>query len=171
MRQMAHLGDVIAETLEHRVDPESDQRTRQLAQWMRSVNLEPLDASRMAVLRHCESGAELRFIYEFARLPGVRAQGDDGLTNGRIVIRCQVTAGIFRLDFLATNGRASIAVEIDGLGFHRQTPEQVQDDYTRQRKLLLAGYPIARFTAAEVFGDPTGCWQQLRWILEAWPHG
>lgn len=47
-----------------------------------------------------------------------------------------------------------LAVECDGHAFHEKTAEQAARDKSRDRDLLNDGFPVMRFTGAEVYADP-----------------
>ncbi len=56
------------------------------------------------------------------------------------------------------NPPVSFYVEVDGREYHHMTKEQVNKDYQRERKILIAtAEPILRFTGSEVYNDPIKC--------------
>jgi len=57
------------------------------------------------------------------------------------------------------------------MGFHHMKAEQVAADYVRERRLVLVGCTVIRFTAQEVFSNPHECWRQVDAILEARTRG
>jgi hypothetical protein len=54
-----------------------------------------------------------------------------------------------------------LVVEVDGHEFHEKTKDQASRDRDRDRKLMLAGCPVIRFTGSDVFNDPEGCAEQI----------
>lgn len=54
-----------------------------------------------------------------------------------------------------------LAVECDGHEFHEKTPEQAKRDKSRDRDLMICGYPVMRFSGAEIFSDPIRCCEQV----------
>jgi len=76
----------------------------------------------------------------------------------------QYPVGKYRLDFGYIENDLKIAIEIDGSKFHRTT-EQLNNDYKRERFLLLQGFTVVRFTGSEVFNHCNNCITQLITIL------
>lgn len=54
-----------------------------------------------------------------------------------------------------------LVVEVDGHDFHEKTKQQASRDRDRDRKLLLSGCPVIRFTGSDVFNDPRYCAEQI----------
>lgn len=81
------------------------------------------------------------------------------------LITPQAKIGKYTVDFLlwfSCNGkRSGIVIECDGHNFHERTKEQAAHDKRRDRELLLAGYPVMRFTGSEIFKDVTACVAQI----------
>lgn len=69
-------------------------------------------------------------------------------------IEPQQWIGRDRVDFLISFDGHSLAIEADGHDFHEKTKVQAQHDKARDRRLLLAGYPVVRFTGQEIYADP-----------------
>ena len=86
---------------------------------------------------------------------------------GDVLLTLQVRCAGFRIDAVVSDATTQLAVEIDGMAFHHRTKEQVAADYLRQRRIVVKGYTVIRFTAQEVFGDAAECWRQVRAILAA----
>jgi len=76
----------------------------------------------------------------------------------------QYQVGKYKLDFVYLENDLKVAIEIDGSKFHRTT-EQLNNDYKRERFLLLQGYTVIRFTGSEVFNHCNNCITQLITIL------
>lgn len=115
----------------------------------------------------CGSAAEAYFARPFIaafmgelQYPKVNVAASHGISF-ELQARC---AGYW-IDALICNGRFSLAVEIDGHAFHHRTQEQVANDYLRQRRIVLVGHTVVRFTAQEVFSDANECWRQVFEIL------
>lgn len=90
----------------------------------------------------CESPIEIMFLTTW-RLrvgPGIK-------------IEPQATIGRYRVDFLI-DGR--LVVECDGQEFH-SSPTQKREDGQRESDLAMWGYPILRFTGAEIHRDVHEC--------------
>ena len=54
-----------------------------------------------------------------------------------------------------------LVAECDGHAFHEKTKEQAMRDKSRDRDLLNDGYPVMRFTGAEIYADPLKCAEQV----------
>lgn len=131
--------------------------------WAASVGFAyPPDALRF--FQGCGSAAEAHFLRPFCLREGVSYDAD-AITHGSTMLRLQVPCGPYRTDAVVTDGRTALAVEIDGLGFHHRSKEQVAADYQRQRRIVAAGYAVVRFTAQECFRDAERCWRELDTIL------
>ena len=76
----------------------------------------------------------------------------------------QYGVGKYKLDFAYLQDNLKVAIEIDGSKFHRTT-EQLNNDYKRERFLLLQGYTVVRFTGIEIFNHCNNCITQLITIL------
>jgi very-short-patch-repair endonuclease len=63
--------------------------------------------------------------------------------------------------YLQEHVSVKLAVECDGHAFHEKTPEQAKRDKSRDRDLLNNGFPVMRFTGAEIFADPLKCADQV----------
>ena len=116
----------------------------------------------------CESGAEVRFLWELAKR-GDAVQCGRGLESSGLRVMLQATAGTYRIDFLVTrpgDDAFRLAVEVDGMRWHHHNDLQVEADYLRSRRLTLAGYSVIRFTAREVFTDAGECWRQVDSIMD-----
>lgn len=129
----------------------------------------------LAFLCKCESAAEAFLAREVARAPGVFC-GPDGeagvatFENDRLFsVHLQVRALASRIDFVAFLDQPTfrLAVEIDGIGFHHRSADQIRKDYVRERRLVALGYAVIRFTAQEVFATPAECWRQINAIVSS----
>jgi very-short-patch-repair endonuclease len=85
-----------------------------------------------------------------------------------VTIAVQVPCGSYRIDATAEQDGWRLAIEVDGLAFHRATQEQVAADYYRERRILRAGYIVTRFTAKEAMVRPQECWRDVFDILRAY---
>lgn len=95
--------------------------------------------------KKCESPIEIMFLTTW-RLrigPGIK-----------IVPQAQI--GRYHVDFLIDG---QVVVECDGQDFHG-SPTQKREDSQRECDLALWGYPIIRFTGAEIHRDVHGCVQK-----------
>jgi very-short-patch-repair endonuclease len=88
-------------------------------------------------------------------------------TGTKAVVTPQLRCFQYHIDAAVVSKNTKLAVEIDGMGFHHRTAEQVAADYIRARRLTLAGYAVIRFTAREAFNEPAECWRQIDAILDA----
>lgn len=111
------------------------------------------------------SAAEAYFAQPFVMRRGVNYVDRRAFTASHM-LELQVKCGIYYVDAVVSSGDTSLAIEIDGLGFHHKNKEQVAKDYLRERRIVLAGYTVIRFTAAEVFSQAIECWRQIDAILE-----
>lgn len=123
------------------------------------------------VLLNCGSAAELNFVGEFAMRDGCGVLDHRALRCGATDVRLQHRVNGYRVDLMAERKGFMLAIEVDGMGWHHMTPEQVAADYLRERRLVLVGCSVVRFTAAEVFRDRQECWRQVDAILEARTRG
>jgi very-short-patch-repair endonuclease len=102
-----------------------------------------------------------------------------------LTVRCQHSIGHHRVDFAldftfidpahivaALAGKPApqthsekvsemLVVECDGHAFHEKTPEQARRDKSRDRELLIKGYPVMRFTGSEIHQRPLHCAEQV----------
>lgn len=77
---------------------------------------------------------------------------------GRLLIAAQFGLGRFRADFALCmqNGR-KVVIECDGIEWHDRTNQQFIAERQRERDILILGWPVMRFTGAEIMRDPTAC--------------
>lgn len=54
-----------------------------------------------------------------------------------------------------------IVVECDGHDYHERTKTQAQRDKSRDRTMLLHGYPVLRFTGSEIYKNPVQCCEEI----------
>lgn len=80
--------------------------------------------------------------------PGRALRGQEPL-----IIAPQYRIGEYRADFaiLSNITGRRLVVECDGHEFHDRTAEQAAYDKGRDRRILSRGFPVMRFTGAEVF--------------------
>lgn len=116
-------------------------------------------------LQHCGSAAEAFFARPFTIRIGAEFPKERVAVVDSHRLQLQVRAGLYYVDAVVSDGKTSLAIEIDGVAFHRWTQEQVAQDYLRQRRLVLLGHTVVRFTAREAFTDPNECWRQVYAIL------
>lgn len=121
-------------------------------------------------LANCGSAAEAFFARGFLKREGVQCRDNRAFTPDR-TLELQVRASGYYIDAVVSSDTLSLAVEIDGMGFHHRSKEQVAADYIRERRLVLKGYTVIRFTAQEVFSGPAECWRQIEAILTARANG
>lgn len=125
-------------------------------------------------LRQCESAAEAYFLQPFTFRDGVTYREEPTTIAPRIVAVCgelelalQVRCALSRIDVVLRCGRFRLAIEVDGLTYHRLNDEQIAADYIRERRIVVAGYTLVRFTAAEAFSANEECWRQVDLIVAA----
>lgn len=75
------------------------------------------------------------------------------------LIEVQATCRPYRLDFLIYGPHGRIAVECDGIEFHRGgSVERARADVRRDRYILTRhGIPTMRFMGTEIASDPHSC--------------
>lgn len=137
----------------------------EIAQRLRDSHLE-VPAHIQEVLVHCGSAAELAFVGEFASRTGVGVVDHRCLRLGATDVRLQGRERGYMVDLMVERNGFKLAVELDGMGFHHTTDAQVARDYARERRLVLSGCTVIRFTAAEVFGHAKQAWVEVFRILE-----
>ncbi len=108
-----------------------------------------LDPDLEALLELCESAAERLFLY-------AAYDHIEGLVPQHPAFR-------YWLDFAVPD--KWIAIEIDGHDYHK-TQYQIKRDAKRERELLIAGWKVVRFTAAEVFWNVTGCVAEVAFLID-----
>jgi very-short-patch-repair endonuclease len=123
-----------------------------------SANRFDYPADALSLLRLCGSAAEAYF---------VRAYTTRVWAGPRPALTLQVPCAGYRIDCVVRDDRGALAIEIDGMGFHHRSREQVADDYLRERRIVAKGYTVIRFTAQEAFRDAEECWRQVAVILAA----
>lgn len=70
--------------------------------------------------------------------------------------------GKYRVDLALRKPDGSlIFIECDGKEFH-SSPEQIERDESREREMKEAGFPVIRFTGAEINYSPVACADCLR---------
>jgi very-short-patch-repair endonuclease len=122
-------------------------------------------AEAVVMLQGCGSAAEAYFLRELANR-GAEFNGRTALYLGHAV-RIQEPCKRYRLDVTLTSPSLRLAVEIDGMGFHHRSAEQIAGDYLRERRIVAMGYTVIRFTAQEAFGNPAECWRQIDVIIDS----
>jgi len=115
-------------------------------------------------LRNCGSAAEAYLVRPFLLREGARLVGDQ-VVAGDTRLALQVRVRSFRVDLVAYRGDMALAIEVDGMGFHHRSSDQVARDYLRERRIVFSGYTVIRFTAVEAFRDSAECWRQIDAIL------
>lgn len=94
---------------------------------------------------------------------------DDRPENLEYWITPQAAIDGCRVDFLMwfRRGRhvSGVAIECDGHAFHEKTKEQAARDKDRDRRILLSGFPVMRFTGSEIFRDVHRCVEQVQAAL------
>lgn len=122
-----------------------------------------------AFLKWTGSAAEAFFVRAFCHRPGFFI--DSGLdrqgVSGGLGLELQMPIGRYRVDCVLSDVDFSLCIEIDGLSFHRMKAEQVAADYLRQRRLVLQGHTVIRFTADEAIHETAECWRQVDAIMKA----
>jgi very-short-patch-repair endonuclease len=112
----------------------------------------------------CASAAEVYFLLPFVERDGVGFSSRGAIWRD-VRVYPQHSIGGFKTDFGVHGGALWLAVEVDGMAFHRENADQVARDYARQRRIVAAGYSVLRFTAQEAFSDARACWRELDEIL------
>lgn len=120
--------------------------------------------------QYCESPIEIAMLRALATDPELLVAGEphiivpDGSSEGdpesRCIIEMQKRIGRFRADFAVTvkfPNERRVIVECDGHAFHERTKEQAQREKSRDRELLMAGWPVMRFTGSEIHKDAQAC--------------
>ena len=123
----------------------------------------PLDAGQF--LTHCGSAAEAFFARPFTQRANVAYPRDNVAVSGRLTLELQVRCAAYSIDAVVATQRESLAIEIDGMAWHHMSRDQVRADYLRERRLVLKGHTVIRFTAQEVFAGPDECWRQVEAIF------
>jgi very-short-patch-repair endonuclease len=121
-------------------------------------------------LSHCGSAAEAFFARPFTLREGVEFPPNNrkfACAPGGYEMELQVRCAGYWLDALVSDPWSSLAIEIDGAAWHYMSKERWAADYARQRRIVLKGHTVVRFTAQEAFGDPDECWRQIEIILAA----
>ena len=77
---------------------------------------------------------------------------------GKLLIASQHVLGRFRADFaLMIEGGRKVVIECDGIEWHDRTNQQFISERQRERDILIMGWPVMRFTGAEIMRDPNAC--------------
>ncbi len=122
-------------------------------------------------LSQCGSAAEAFFARAFTLreevvyLPFPRST--IAATSGGFILELQMPCAHYVIDALVSTASMKLAIEIDGMAFHWKTREQVAADYLRERRLVLKGNTVIRFTAKEVMTRAPECWRQVEAIFAA----
>jgi very-short-patch-repair endonuclease len=116
-------------------------------------------------LSQCGSAAEAFFARHFTRREGIRFTRPTVAIADQYTFELQVRCATYWIDAVVSSSHKTLAIEIDGMAFHHRSREQVAADYLRQRRIVLRGYTVIRFTAQEVFSDADQCWRQIESIF------
>ena len=118
----------------------------------------------------CQAGsaAEAYFIRELFTYEDTWCDSEGAAHVDDLTVNVQVPCGYYRIDATAEQEGWQLAIEIDGFEFHHRTQDQVAADYVRERRIVRAGYIVARFTAKEAIAKPQQCWREVFDILRAW---
>lgn len=155
------IGEVIPAALGAK-----DERFFPLRAWALCARFEyPIEAE--GFLGRCGSAAEAFFARPFTLRPDVEYPRGKLAVAGLYSLELQVPCAGYRIDAVLNDSSTSLAIEIDGMAFHSRSKEQVANDYLRQRRIVLKGHTVIRFTAREVFQSPEECWRQVEAILAA----
>jgi very-short-patch-repair endonuclease len=132
--------------------------------WATSTRFE-YPAEAQAFVERVGSAVEAVFAREFIRQYSPDFTGHVAIAD-QFQLELQAACGRYRIDALATTETLSLAIEIDGLGFHRANKDQVAKDYLRQRRIVAKGHTVIRFTAQEALKNPGECWRQVDAIIK-----
>jgi very-short-patch-repair endonuclease len=90
--------------------------------------------------------------------PTIVTQNETIEGPGDLVIVSQHGLGRFRADFaLIMAGGRKVVIECDGIEWHDRTNQQFISERQRERDILILGWPVMRFTGAELMRDPDAC--------------
>jgi very-short-patch-repair endonuclease len=134
------------------------------ATWARAARFDLPDGSA-SLFERIESAAEAYLLRDLLRVRGALHDGGHVHYHGAVV-RIQVPAGPYRIDFALQHEEIRLAVEVDGLEHHGLTQAQFARDYHRARRLMIGGYIVVRFTASEAMTQPRQCWRDTFAILK-----
>ena len=119
------------------------------------------------VLDRCESHIERRLAiaflfseqYTFRPVEEGPVVARDALD---VALAQQIQAEGYRIDFALWHGSDGqrVAVECDGHAFHDGDREAAERDKARDRRLIVAGWQVLRFTGRELVRDPLRCAHQ-----------
>lgn len=142
----------------------------------------------------CASPIELKFADAFMweatfheqRYPFVVPKWDHWRTKSGFTIQPQHKVSPYRADFALALCQSEdhpggvyrpkecphgffsyLVVECDGHEFHERTKEQASRDKSRDRHLLMEGWPVMRFTGSEIHADARACARQAIAALNA----
>ena len=90
-----------------------------------------------------------------AGLPVVVFEGDLPVEGFAVAPQRQLDA--FRADFAVSWNGKRLIVECDGYVFHDKNPAAAAYDKARDRYFLIRGWPVMRFTGAEITRNPDIC--------------
>jgi very-short-patch-repair endonuclease len=91
-----------------------------------------------------------------------------GLPRPAVAFKVHDDQGRFVAEVDLAYPEVRLAIEIDGYRWH-STPAQKRADEDRQNRLVLAGWTVLRFSAAEVRSDPRPMVQAIRTALAQAP--
>jgi very-short-patch-repair endonuclease len=117
-----------------------------------------------SLFQRIESAAEAFLLRDLLRVPGALHDGDRVHYHGAVV-RVQVPAGPYRVDFALQYEEIRVALEVDGFEFHGSQQAMLRD-YQRARRLQLGGFVLVRVTANEATTTPRRCWKDTLGILK-----
>lgn len=157
MKDLKSMKAVMAQTLRNAPDVQTDRMKR-----------------LQMICRACESPIEKDLATAILDHQALNADGAptiytktemlDGV--GELLICPQFRVADYRIDFaLVIEGGRRLAIECDGIEWHDRTSQQFMAERQRQRDLLIQGWPMMRFTGAEIMRDPDSCASEIAQYL------
>lgn len=137
---------------------------------MAAVLAEPASTDRMIWLRElcrdCESPIEKDMVAALLDDKELNAKGMPTISGpsgsregpGDILIKVQMPVGNYRADIaVMVEGGRRVVIECDGIEFHDRTNQRFIAERQRDRDILKHGWPVMRFTGAEIVRNPAAC--------------
>jgi len=84
--------------------------------------------------------------------------------------KVRTIGGAFEIDFLIKSSddqtKLELAIELDGHEFHEKTKDQVIKDKRKERAIVTSGFPVLRFSGAEIVRNVRACVEEIISYLE-----
>lgn len=121
----------------------------------------------MTAMPVSESPIEELLLQSLRTLFPLSTEGAIGRSAYGVLVQ-QHVVGPYRLDFGVWRPDRNLNIEADGRDFHDRTPEQAQQDRSRDRSLALQGWQTIRYSGSEIRQNSQECANEIGRLLSMW---